>query len=386
VIEVEGTRIAAVYAGDHPRAIDLGNVALIPGLINAHTHLEFSHLSEPLGPAAPFTDWIRAIMKSRFETELPIERRLQQGIEECLATGTTTVGEIATSVESLRHFDQGTQVPRAVVFRECLGFTTDRIAGQEQVAADFLQEPVSEEAEQRLWHGLSPHAPYSVHPDLYQSLIQQARDQGVPAAVHLGETSAEFDLLERKAGAFVDLLSELELWDPAILKEGMRMYDYLAPLAELPAALAVHGNYFGPAEWEFLKRAPSISIVYCPRTHHYFGHPEHPWLTMIEQGINVALGTDSRASNPDLSIWNELLFLRERNPEVSPDLILECGTLAGARALGLAEEVGSLAVGKQADLALIRLPDGSSATRNSDLLLDSRSYVARVMLNGRWIN
>ena len=386
IVEIEGTRIAAVYAGDHPAAIDLGNVALIPGLVNAHTHLEFSQLQTPLGPATPFTDWIRAIMKSRFETGQPVAERIQQGIAECLSSGTTLVGEIATSVESLRQFDAGSPVPRAVVFRECLGFTSDRKAGQEQIADEFLQEPIRPEAAERLCPGLSPHAPYSVHPDLYLNLVQQARDQGVPVAVHLGETSAEYDLLERKQGAFVDLLSELGLWDPEILKDGMRMIDYLAPLAELSSALAVHGNYFGPTEWEFLRGAPSISVVYCPRTHHYFGHPEHPWLTMIEQGINVALGTDSRASNPDLSLWKELQFLHKICPQVATELILECGTLAGARALGFSEDVGSLEAGKAADLTMIQLPDEARGGAGSDLLLDSGSYVARVMLNGCWIN
>ncbi|MBN67731.1 MAG: chlorohydrolase [Gimesia sp.] len=385
-VEIEGTRIAAVYAGRHPRAIDLGNMALIPGLVNAHTHLEFSQLRAPLEPASPFTDWIRAIMKSRFETEQPVTERIQLGITECLSSGTTLVGEIATSVESLRLFNMESQVPRAVVFRECLGFTPDRIAGQEQVADEFLAEPLAPAAVERLCPGLSPHAPYSVHPDLYLNLVQQARDQGVPAAVHLGETAAEYDLLERKSGAFVDLLSELGLWDPEILKDGMRMTDYLAPLAELPAALAVHGNYFGPTEWEFLRGAPSISVVYCPRTHHYFGHSEHPWLSMIWQGINVALGTDSRASNPDLSLWSELQFLRERYPQVATALILECGTLAGARALGYSDDTGSLEAGKAADLALIQLPDDFDGGTDTDLLLDSRSYVARVMLNGQWIN
>lgn len=386
MVEVEGSRIAAVYVGDHPRAIDLGNTALIPGLVNAHTHLEFSHLAQPLGPTAPFTGWIRSIMKSRFEVTVPVEQSIQQGIAESLAAGTTCLGEIATSVESLHQLEQTALAPHAVVFRECLGFSADRIAGQEQMAAEFLAQQTEGELYDRLRLGLSPHAPYSVHPDLYLNLIQQARDQGVPAAVHLAETQAELDLVEHKQGPFVELLSELGLWDPRILKEGMRLFDYLAPLAELTSALAVHGNYFGKDEIEFLKQAPQISVVYCPRTHHYFGHGPHPWLTLIGQGINVALGTDSRASNPDLSLWNELLFLRVAFPEVSTDLILECGTLAGARALELSEDIGSVAVGKCADLALIQLPGSAVGLSGSDLLLNSGSHVSRVMLNGCWIN
>lgn len=383
VVEIEGARLSAVYAGSHPQAVDLGNVALIPGLVNAHTHLEFSHHQQPLGPSSPFTDWIRSVMQSRFSATIPVEQSLRQGIAEALASGTTCLGEIATSFESVDELQRAELSPRAVVFRECLGFSAERIAGQEETATEFLESQTTGKLHERLHLGLSPHAPYSVHPDLYLNLIQQARDQGAPAAVHLAETPEELLFLEQKQGPFVDLLNELGLWDPAILKDGMRMYDYLVPLAELSSALAVHGNYFGPAEWEFLKQAPQISVVYCPRTHHYFGHASHPWLTLIEQGTNVAIGTDSRASNPDLSLWNELLFLRKQFPEVATSLILECGTLAGARALEMSSEIGSITPGKRADLALISLPTTGTG---SDLLLNPDAQVSRVMLNGCWIN
>jgi len=385
-VEIEGSRIAAVYAGDHPRATDLGNTALIPGLVNAHTHLEFSDLEKPLSPAAPFTSWIRSVMKSRFESSGPAKSKIQQGINESLAAGTTCLGEIATSSESFQLLEQTQPVPRAVVFRECLGFSADRIPEQEQLAADFFKQQSDQSHKIPLISGLSPHAPYSVHPDLYLSLIQLAKNQNAPVAVHLGETQAELELLEQKQGPFVVLLTELGLWNSQILRDGLRMTDYLEPLAELSSALAIHGNYFGEPEIELLKQAPQIAVVYCPRTHHYFGHCPHPWLKMIGQGINVAIGTDSRASNPDLSLWNELLFLRSQFSEVSTGLILECGTLSGARALGLSSEIGSLAVGKRADMALIQFADSSDYSSGSDLLLNSRSHVSRVMLNGCWVN
>tara|TARA_R110002111_G_scaffold256979_2_gene324611 strand:+ start:98995 stop:100221 length:1227 start_codon:yes stop_codon:yes gene_type:complete len=386
IVEVEGSRIAAVYAGDHPRAVDLGNAALIPGLVNAHTHLEFSHLPRPLTPAAPFTDWIRSVMQSRFAGSVPVEQSILKGMKESLEAGTTCLGEIATSDKSLQLLQQAESAPHAVVFRECLGFSAGRIAEQARIAADFLEQIPSRNDSRCIHLGLSPHAPYSVHPDLYLKLIQQARDQGAPVAVHLAETPGELELLECKQGPFVELLTELGLWDPQIICDGARMYDYLAPLSELTSALAIHGNYFGETEIEFLKQSPQISVVYCPRTHHYFGHRRHPWLEMIGHGINVAIGTDSRASNPDLSLWNELLFLREAFPDVATDLILECGTLAGARALEMSQERGSLAIGKRADLALIQLPDHSDRLSGSDLLLKSGSHVSRVMLNGGWVN
>src|SRR5262249_48639500 len=122
----------------------------------------------------------------------------------------------------------------------------------------------------------------------------------------------------------------------------------------------------------------------CPRTHAYFGHAPHPWRLMLLRGINVALGTDSRASNPDLSLWNELLFLHDRFPDLPKGELLSLGTLAGARALGLDGETGSLTPGKRSDLAVVSLSIGSPGDAFG-ALFRAENRITAVMREGGWL-
>jgi cytosine/adenosine deaminase-related metal-dependent hydrolase len=123
--------------------------------------------------------------------------------------------------------------------------------------------------------------------------------------------------------------------------------------------------------------------VYCPRTHAYFGHPPHPWRELLARGGRVALGTDSRASNPDLSLFDELRFLHERFPEAEPQELLRLGTVCGAAALGTRAS-GRLAPREPADLAIVRLPDG--APRGPfEMLFDGDSRISRTMRDGQWL-
>ncbi|MDB5388137.1 MAG: Aminodeoxyfutalosine deaminase [Planctomycetaceae bacterium] len=129
----------------------------------------------------------------------------------------------------------------------------------------------------------------------------------------------------------------------------------------------IHGNYLSDDELGWLRNVRSVSVVYCPRTHAFFGHAAHPWLKMLDLGINVAIGTDSRGSNPDLSVWEELRFLRSHFPRVDPAQILQLGTLSGAMALGLDDQIGTLEAGKRATLAVIDFGE-SKATDPYELI------------------
>ena len=350
-IEIEDGRIAALHGRFDSAAIDLGNVALLPGLVNAHTHLEFSDLTAPVEPALPFTSWIRALVQTRRARPDGAPSAIPHGLRECADAGTTLVGEIATADQPAA--DSAAGLPRAVVFRELLGLLPARREQQLAIAQAHLALPPDPN---RLL-GLSPHAPYSVHPDLYADLIRLAEFHRVPLAVHLAETEAELELLGSGTGEFVEMLQAYGVWDPAVIPRGSRPLDYLRPLAELRQALVIHGNYLAADEIDFLASHPQVAVVYCPRTHAYFGHAPHPWRRLLEQGASLALGTDSRGSNPDLSLWRELQFLHARFPDAPLSELLELGTQAGARALGLDDDTGTLTVGKRADVAWAELPD-----------------------------
>lgn len=356
ILEVQRGQITAIHDRDDPNAIDLGNVALIPGLVNAHTHLEFSDLLQPVLPAQPFTAWIRSLVAVR-RGRVPDAATIQCGLQECFKTGTSCVGDIATQdwpVDSYRHSSLNT-----VVFREILGLRKERTAEQFEVARNWLH--AANGSDPKITRGLSPHAPYSVHPELYQQLIDLAARHGAPVAVHLAETRSELEFLAHGTGEFVGLLQQFGAWDEAAIPRGSRPLDYLRPLAKLQRSLVIHGNYLSEEELQFLRETPAISVIYCPRTHAFFAHSAHPWLKMLEMGIPVAIGTDSRGSNPDLGVWEELRFLSQGFPQVSPSQLLELGTLAGAKALGVDSHFGSLEPGKQAALAVVDLNEGQSS-------------------------
>ncbi len=174
-------------------------------------------------------------------------------------------------------------------------------------------------------------------------------------------------------------------WDATAIPGGTRPLDYLRRLAACDRALVIHGNYLDREELEFVAaHAQRLSVIYCPRTHAYFGHPRHPLPRLLAAGANVALGTDSRASNPDLGILDEMRFVARQFPEIASAVVLELGTLRGARALGLEEDVGSLVPGKVANLAIVALPD-REARDPYELLLDSDRSVTATMIRGNLV-
>ena len=168
------------------------------------------------------------------------------------------------------------------------------------------------------------------------------------------------------------------LWAPDGLAEDighvLRLLNGRSP------TLLVHCNFLPPDD----PIPANASVVYCPRTHAAFGHPQHPLREFQRRGVRVALGTDSLASNPDLSILSEMRFLASRHPDLPADLILRMGTLCGAEALGWGDQTGSLTPVKSADLVVLPLPAGA-ATDPYWLVLESDLQVSKVLYRGRWV-
>lgn len=382
VLVVSQGRIIAV-ADDWPQpAIDLGDVALIPGLVNCHTHLEFSSLATPLTPLLPFTDWIRAVIRYRQTQPQAAAAAIAAGLAESLQSGVTLLGDIATTGWDWHDYRTLPQHPQVIVFQELLGLSDERVVEQMQRAIQHLGAGLRTGT---VTAGLSPHAPYSTHPDLFTHALEHAAPSATPVAVHLAETAAEVELLATGTGEFQEFLESLGLWRPELFG-GRRPRDWLHELTELPRALVVHGNFLTLEELALLAQSPHVTLVYCPRTHAAFGHPPHPWQTLLELGGSVALGTDSRASNPDLSLWRELQFLAERHPELSHQRLLQLGTLHGARALGRRADCGSLTPGKRADAVAITLTDTATTAAELDRwLMSPGNQVTSTMLAGEWV-
>jgi cytosine/adenosine deaminase-related metal-dependent hydrolase len=367
LIHCKAGRIVSVEEGTDRQAHQLGDVAVLPGLINAHTHLEFSDLDAPLEAGGTFANWIRRVVAHRRGRSLPVADVIRRGIEESRAEGTAVVGEIATddvSAEVL-HREQAS----GIVFREVLGLHEGAVAEGLATAHRFLESfPSSVDGDGALGPGLSPHAPYSVDPELFEGLISLAVEEQLPVAMHLAETREERQLLDEGRGPLVEMLSSLGLWRPERFISSGGIAERLRRLADAPRGLVIHGNYLRPAEFAFLAGQPKMSVVYCPRTHHHFGHVPHPWREMLEHGVRVVLGTDSRASNPDLSLFRELQWLHARHPDVPAERLLRMATHDAAIALGVDDSFGALQPGKRALLTVVQPSRGGDDFSLDDLL------------------
>jgi len=394
-VTIAGERIAAVGATAREAPVhDLGNVAILPGLVNAHTHLEFSDLDSPLGrPGQGFAHWISEVTASRGRSTqvaataeplgaappqpTTLTSPVAQGLAESLAAGVTTVGEIAVTGWSAAPFAQAGI--DATVFRELICLSPARIPAALAIAREHLEGLVDGGCRS----GISPHAPYTVHPELFAQVVTLAAARNAPVAFHLAESPDELELLRSGTGPFYEYLAERGFWVPGVIPPGTRPLDYLRQLAQVSRGLVIHGNLLDEEEQAFVaQQRARLSVIYCPRTHAYFGHPRHPLQQLLERGAHVALGTDSRASNPDLDLLAEMRFVASHFPQLSGETIVRLGTLSGAEALGVEETCGSLVSGKLANLAIIALPE-SAAADPYDLLLGASLPCLATFLRGR---
>jgi cytosine/adenosine deaminase-related metal-dependent hydrolase len=373
-VTIDADRIVAVELhGARPADVDLGEAAVLPGLVNAHTHLDLSGMRGLAPPSPYFTAWLRQVIAFRRQRKPEqVRADIRAGLEECLRYGTTLVGDISgdgSSWEALA----GAPL-RAVVFRELLGLTEERARAALAAGEQWLR---AHPATPTCRPGLSPHAPYSAHTLLFEGCVELSVGAGAPLMTHLAETPEEIQLLEHRRGPFVPFLQELGVWDEEGLAHSTD--EVLRRCSGAVRLLIAHGNLLGPKPdlgWS--------SVVYCPRTHAAFRRGRHPFRELWARCVNVALGTDSLASNPDLDVLAEMRFVYHSSRRSSGERLLRMATLLGARALGWEEETGSLRPGKSADLVAVPVP-AAGADDPHQLLLRSDEPVRDVLFRGRWV-
>jgi cytosine/adenosine deaminase-related metal-dependent hydrolase len=325
-------------------------------------------------------EWLLRIVASQHDMSQEqlrerTETSVRTGVEASLAAGVTTIGDVSRFCALTRPLLRDGPL-RVVSFGEVLGIGKGRgrvderlrTAGDRQHDSDLLIT------------ALSPHAPYSIEGDGIERVVSHAHEHDMRTCIHLAESVEEIQFLETGQGRFRELLEQIGVWDDLIPVPGLTPVRWMCELGALgPECVIAHGNYVDADEIDLLC-ATGTSVAYCPRTHSYFGHEHHPVLELMGGGVNVCVGTDSLASNPSLSVLEELVHIRYEHAELSPDVILAMGTINGARALGLAHEIGSLEPGKQADLAVFRCADDvtdhpEQAVMSAETALD-RLYIA----------
>ena len=366
------------------RIIDLGDVVLLPGLVNAHCHLDYTDMAGQFPPPRVFSEWLKVITSTKAGWDLSdFSQSWHRGAEMLARTGTTTVGDIEAVPQLLPQAWRTTPL-RVLSFLEMIGITARRPPNT--VLEEALDKIRS------LGHagrdvGLSPHAPYSTVPELLRLTSQTARRGGRRLCTHVAESSLEYAMFARGRG-------EMFAW---LKRSGRDMADcgLGSPIQHLERhgllgenLLVAHANYLGRKDAQRLAQH-KVSVVHCPRSHAYFHHDRFPLPRLLRAGVNVCLGTDSLASvlksgrqKPELNMFEEMRALAHRAPSLSPRRILEMATTHGAMALGMAGKVGELAPGALADL--IAVPCKGKASGVYDCVLNHHGAVLASLIGGRW--
>jgi aminodeoxyfutalosine deaminase len=336
--------------------VDLGNVAILPGLVNAHTHLELSYLHDAVAPASDFVTWIRRVMQARRERPDPHAPEIMQAIDRAIAqaaaSGTAIVGDISNTLVTFAPLARSALA--AVVFYELIRFNAPDAAAFVAAAREQIDDLVPTE---RVRASLAAHAPYSVAPLVFRAIRAAVdRDAFTPCSVHLAESVEECEFIRSGRGPWRALLQEVGAWDPSWIAPGGTPVQFLDEAGFLaPNILAVHGVQMTPRDLERLK-AKGVTLVTCPRSNGHTGAGAPPIADFYASGVRVAVGTDSLASAADLNVFAELATMRALAPEVPAAALLDSATRQGAQALGFDADYGTIEPGKAARLAIVSLP------------------------------
>jgi aminodeoxyfutalosine deaminase len=363
-LEVRDRRIVRVGDGAPPSvARDLGSVAVLPALVNAHTHLELSWMRGRVPPAGSFMDWLRALLAERADASVGPEAKREAMVSaaaEMRRTGTVAIGDVSNALTSIEVLREAGLV--GTVFHELLGFSPSDARSVVndawiRLAATFGPRDAAERAEPSLSACVVAHAPYSVSPELIAEIA--TRHPKGPLAVHLAESVEEVELLRRGTGPMKALLQELNVWRPGWAPPACDPTEYLDRLGYLRRALLVHCVHLSQAALDRIRTAEGV-IVTCPRSNTWVGTGLPPVSRFYASGIDVAIGTDSLASVATLNLFDELAEMRRVAPEVAAASFLESATRVGAKALGIDAHFGTLAPGKRSTLVAVEVPDGES--------------------------
>ncbi|WP_051305661.1 amidohydrolase family protein [Desulfogranum mediterraneum] len=353
----------------HPQSV------LTPALVNAHIHLELSHLGElSAGEVLPssFTAWVSSLIRLRDRvgaTGAAVEEAAAATVLQQYASGVSVLADIGNT-----GVGQAT-VPafngRLYPFKEYLGFSS---RGLDHNLARLEQEPAQVSC--------SAHAVYSTHADLLKALKTRAAHKGEILPIHVAEPLAEIEMIRRGRGEMVEFLSRRGFWEPVFPQQqpdpAQGTIAYLHGLGLLDSeTLCVHAVHVEAEEIKLLVES-GAKVCLCPGSNRFLQVGQAPVGAYLEAGLLPALGTDSVASNPELSLWREMQLLHQDHPALDPLDIFAMATLGGAQALGLEDRLGTLAPGCEADILAVPLPAALAGGKAAG----TPAEVARYLVSG----
>ena len=344
--------------------------ALMPALINAHIHLELSHLppADPHHAPEHFTAWIAELLNRRNQlgtTGKPVENAARMILAQQYQSGVIALGDIGNTDTA---DNLGDDFPGLLFhFREFLGLSPKTV---KKLMVQLADEPDTV--------CCTAHAPYSTHADLIVALKRRCRRLGHLFPIHVAESGSENQLISSSSGELKDFLQQRGFWDDAcrtseIDNSGSVQYlDQLGILDE--QTMCVHCVHVSRDDVQLIA-ARGTKICLCPGSNRFLGVGRAPVQSFLEKGILPAIGTDSSASNPEISIWREMRLLREDHPALDPADIIAMATVGGALTLGIDQDYGTLAQGKRARFLAVPVPDHTNTSRQllNDLVADNAS-------------
>lgn len=377
---IKGNKIGGVGRLEELRAtnvgsvIDLGECALLPGLINAHCHLEYTDFREKIPARESFTGWIQEInaRKAEFAAE-DYRASIARGFAEAASFGTTTLANLEAFPELLD--DQ----PRPPLRTWWFGEMIDVRAPVSPEAVYEKMRAAFERGDDWLGGvGLAPHAPFTASRELYAEAARLAARLNFPLTTHLAESREEMAMFRDGGGELFEFMRGIgrPMDDCGGATPLARMFELLNE-----RWLVAHLNELTTDDFSRLASGPRFQVVHCPRSHAYFGHTPFAFAKLRDLGFNICLGTDSLASNASLSLFAEMRQLRVVEPAVSAREVLELVTTNAAAALGQQNSLGRIRAGYLADL--IAVP---TAAEEGDVFENVVAFDGRIdwtMIDGR---
>jgi 5-methylthioadenosine/S-adenosylhomocysteine deaminase len=356
-VHMNGSRIAEVGTKDalvakYPEAIlrHHPHCVIMPGLVNAHTHLALTALHGVVPLTGEFDSWIDHITRAVLALDgNDFAASAASGATDCLLNGVTLVGDIVYGAESPAA--AGDIGLGGVFFWEVLGITPAELPDT-LARIEFPATP-ADQCPSRTRCGLSPHAPYSSGPDLLRAMKRTATDLGVDFVIHAAESPAEMQLLASGDGPFAAKAKRLAHGFQA---PGAGAIRYLDSLGVLDDAVVVHCVHLLPGEAHLLADK-ARGVVLCPRSNALLGNGRAPVRALLDAEVKLALGTDSAASNDDLNLFAEARALQALEPRLTTARLIRMMTEDGADVLGLGEHFGRLAPGYNADIIAVEVGD-----------------------------
>jgi cytosine/adenosine deaminase-related metal-dependent hydrolase len=363
-------RFGEVRARHSGEILDLGDQILMPGLINAHCHLDYTILRGRIGSHSSFSNWIRAINEAKAGlTEQNYIDSIKAGFAEAQRFGTTTILNLIAFPKLIPAI---TAPIRTWWFGELIDVRSPDEADR------IVDEAVAYLKPTNHW-GLAPHAPFTASQGLYARCEAIARREAIPLTTHLAESREEMEMFRDGKGAAFDFLKGI----------GRPMDDCgtETPLARFLRTgtvderwIVAHLNELDTRDFELLAGAPKFHIVHCPRSHAFLDHSPFAIERLQSLGFNVCLGTDSLASNRDLSLFAEMRELHDKKPSLLPRDLVAMATVKGARAIGCSNSLGTIQRNACADL--IAIPIASSAADIFETIVAFEKAVPWIMVNG----